>query len=268
MKNILVLVHDDQGQEARLQAALDLTRAVEGHLNCLDVSIIPMAVDDYVPVGGSALLLAEERENESKNRDKITARLEREDVPWTWSDVTGDVSEALREASALADVIVINRQFDDLPWPNMRAIAGELLAKGEAPLLAVPAEMRGVAFAGGRALVAWNGSHAAGEALQAAVPLLTLASEVTILEIDDGSIDKPATEAAQYLSRHGIEPVLRRVSSGGSSTAEALLAQVADMRPDYLVMGGYGRSRLVEALFGGVTRRMLTESPVPLFLAH
>ena len=27
MKNVLLLVHDDQGQEARLQAALDLTRA-------------------------------------------------------------------------------------------------------------------------------------------------------------------------------------------------------------------------------------------------
>ena len=29
MKNILLLIHDDPGQEARLQAALDITRAVE-----------------------------------------------------------------------------------------------------------------------------------------------------------------------------------------------------------------------------------------------
>src|SRR3989344_3652734 len=36
MKNILLLVHDDHGQEARLQAALDITRAVEGHLTCID----------------------------------------------------------------------------------------------------------------------------------------------------------------------------------------------------------------------------------------
>ena len=42
MKNILLLVHDDAGQEARFQAALDIGRAVEGHLSCLDVTVIPM----------------------------------------------------------------------------------------------------------------------------------------------------------------------------------------------------------------------------------
>ena len=41
MKNILLLVHDDPGQEARVQAALDLTRALDGHLTCLDVAAMP-----------------------------------------------------------------------------------------------------------------------------------------------------------------------------------------------------------------------------------
>jgi hypothetical protein len=35
MKNVLLLVHDDLGQEARLQAALDIVRAIGGHLHCL-----------------------------------------------------------------------------------------------------------------------------------------------------------------------------------------------------------------------------------------
>jgi hypothetical protein len=38
MKNILLLVHDDVGQEARLQVALDVTRALTGHLESLDVA--------------------------------------------------------------------------------------------------------------------------------------------------------------------------------------------------------------------------------------
>jgi hypothetical protein len=37
MKNILPLTHYDEGQEARLQAALDVAREVGGHLPCLDV---------------------------------------------------------------------------------------------------------------------------------------------------------------------------------------------------------------------------------------
>ena len=41
MKNILALMHDDSGQEARYQVALDVTRALEGHLTCLDLTYIP-----------------------------------------------------------------------------------------------------------------------------------------------------------------------------------------------------------------------------------
>jgi nucleotide-binding universal stress UspA family protein len=33
-------------------------------------------------------------------------------------------------------------------------------------------------------------------------------------------------------------------------------------------MGAYGHGRLTEALFGGVTRRMLAESSIPLVLGH
>ena len=36
----------------------------------------------------------------------------------------------------------------------------------------------------------------------------------------------------------------------------------------YIVMGGYGHSRAGEFLFGGVTRALLKECPVPLVLAH
>lgn len=42
MKTIFLLVHDDEGQEARLLAALDLTRDVSGHPACLDVTVPPV----------------------------------------------------------------------------------------------------------------------------------------------------------------------------------------------------------------------------------
>jgi nucleotide-binding universal stress UspA family protein len=33
-------------------------------------------------------------------------------------------------------------------------------------------------------------------------------------------------------------------------------------------MGAYGHSRMREAVFGGVTRDLLRDSPLPLLLAH
>ena len=68
MKNILLLVHEDNGQEARLQAALDVTRALKGHLNCLDVVIMPVVVGYDWGGYGTAMLLEQEQMTEDLNR--------------------------------------------------------------------------------------------------------------------------------------------------------------------------------------------------------
>jgi nucleotide-binding universal stress UspA family protein len=266
MKNILVLMHDDAGQEARFQAALDLTRAFEGHLTCLDVAITPVTVNDYATLGGSALLLADEQENESENRARMDARLKVEGVPYDWVETTGFASPSIRDAASLADLIVLNRDIEHA-YPDMEEIAGEVLIKGGHPILAVPADAKGFdAF--GPALIAWDGSAEAEKALRAAVPLLKLASSVTIIEIDDGSIQWPANAAAVYLSRHDIRCAIEHVRERIDIPSTILLDQIERRKAAYLVMGGFGHSRFVEATLGGVTRRMLHESPVPLFLTH
>lgn len=267
MKNVLVLMHDDSGQEARYQAALDLCRALEGHLTCLDVTILPVMAGDYAMMGGEAVLLAAEEEREQANRARMEPRLQEEGLPYSWTDVTGELGPALKDAAGLVDVIVVNRQLDDVHYPDMLGLAGEVLVKSGTPVLAVPQDAKGF-NAAGHAMVAWDGSRESDAALRAAVPLLKLAERVTILEIDDGSIRVPAIEAAEYLSRHDIRPVVCRRSARSGGAADVLLAEVESSGADYLVQGGFGHSRLVETLFGGVTRRMLTASPVPIFLAH
>jgi nucleotide-binding universal stress UspA family protein len=47
-----------------------------------------------------------------------------------------------------------------------------------------------------------------------------------------------------------------------------LLSHVADSGAELLVAGGYGHSRLGEALLGGVTRTLLESMTIPVFLAH
>ena len=263
MKNILLLIHDDDGQEARLQAALDVTRAVNGHLICLDVAAVLPVVGDSTGVSGGALLLELERENEAANRSRIEPRVAAEGVAWEWIDTADHVAPALEKAALLADLIVVNTALDTLPLPDLRAVAAALVTKARKPVLAVPQEAKGLAV--GAALVAWDGSREAADALAAAVPLLRLADRVAIVEVDDGSIRTPAEEAAAYLSRHGIEPRIDRLSGVAS---EVLLARAASGAFDYLVMGGFGHSRILEDLFGGVTQRLLQESPIPVLISH
>jgi nucleotide-binding universal stress UspA family protein len=266
MKNILVLMHDDSGQESRFQAALDLTRGLEGHLRCVDIAMVPEFIGVYAEMGGSAALMADEQARELANRQRMEARLRIEDIPYDWIDDTGFASSCLRDATALADLVVLNREFDDIAYPDMRKLVGDTIVKTGKPIVAVPSTARGFNLYG-HALVAWDGSRQAEAALQAAVPLLKHAGTVTILVVDDGSLRTPPVDAAEYLSRHGIRPILS-IEPARDIASAVILDEVRRQRGDYLVMGGFGHSRFIEAAFGGVTRKMLGECAVPLFLAH
>ena len=46
------------------------------------------------------------------------------------------------------------------------------------------------------------------------------------------------------------------------------MAEAAAEKADLLVMGGYGHSKLREAVFGGATRTLLAEAALPVLLSH
>jgi nucleotide-binding universal stress UspA family protein len=162
---------------------------------------------------------------------------------------------------------VVNRQLNDLPLPDMRAVAGEVVVKSNKPILAVPQDARGVNVCG-RVLICWNGSSCSAAALRAAVPLLKLAESVILLEIVEDATESSIEDAAEYLSRYDIHPRISRKHPRVRKPAEIILEEIGEERADYVVMGGFGHQRFVESLLGGVTRTMLAESPVPVFMAH
>src|SRR5690348_11695451 len=80
MKNILLLVHDDAGQEARLQVALDVTRALNGHLTCVDVAQVPIILASAYDSSGYAIAMDYECQAEGRNRKALEERLAGEGV--------------------------------------------------------------------------------------------------------------------------------------------------------------------------------------------
>ncbi|RVQ69581.1 universal stress protein [Croceicoccus ponticola] len=266
MKNVLLLVHDDDGQEARYQAALDVVRAVGGHLECLDVAIMPEYIGDYFSGAGGASLLADEREAETANRKRLEERLAREGVSWSWTDVLDDPARAIEQAADLADLIVLSSAALE-EREDLRNLAGKAACETGHLVLAVPPKARGLALAD-TALIAWNGSHEAETALRAAVPLLALATETILFDIDDKGTHS-ANSAASYLSRHGIHPVVEMVRGKRDDAIYSLILERARAaNAGYIVMGAFHHSRAAEYVFGGVTRSMLQESEFPLLIAH
>jgi nucleotide-binding universal stress UspA family protein len=267
MKNILLLVHQDAGQEARLQAALDVTRAIEGHLHCVDVMQMPVVLDDHQSAAAASILLADERAREAINRQEIERRLAGEGVSWSFSETIGDLAGAIADAADMADLIVVNGNLDAFSGPDMRGVTSTILMRTGKPVLAVPDKL-GRFDAAGRALVAWDGSASATAAMRASVPLLALASDVRLFSVCRIDDDPNLGDAGSYLSRHGIHPEIFQIHDERGAVPQRILDECASWGADWCVMGAYGHGRVREALFGGVTRQMLGESNLPLILSH
>ncbi len=269
MKTILLHIADDNGMNSRLQVALDIARAQEAHLTCLQPTsqFQPMI---FAPMGGQYVAdfsMSDLRELESAHRAKIEERLKSEDVQWNWQIGLGDAATLLTEQSGLADLLVVSQSVskgtqDGDPAP----IAGEVAVHAHAATLVVPLGSQG--FDCKKSFVAaWNGSKEASRAIRFALPMLKLASEVHIVMIDEGK-DLPSLDASTYLSRHGIASELHQISAKKRKASEVIEEFAVEKDAAAIVMGAYGHSRLRETLMGGVTREQLFQSKFPLLMGH
>lgn len=271
MTSILLHIHDDSGAESRLQAACDVARAAHAHIHCVQVTAMPslLATDVYSGASMAPAMMAELHDIDARLRGRMEDRLRREGVNWDWRQVDGDIVHGLLSASTLSDLIIVT-----LPAGPRREmndplhIAADLALGGRSPVLAVPQDARGMAVTG-RAMVAWDGSQEASAALRLAVPLLKLAEEVHVVTVEEaGKYPFPATDAPEYLCRHGVKSQFHTWPQDGRSIEATLKAAIGVLKPDWIAMGAFGHSRLRELVFGGVTRTMLREVHVPLLLAH
>ncbi len=272
MKSILLHIDSDKCMEARLQVAMDIARACDGHITCLQaVSYEVFAPGDFY---GSAMAAAmpQIRKAAQELREKIEKDLANEDVSWEWRFLYGLAETRLLEQSALHDIVIVGPH--DVGEEGARgpsAMAGNLALKAPVPVLVVPQDTKRLDF-DAPVLIAWNGSSESCVALRQAVPLLRRASNVfiaSVTEVDGRDrFDFPASEGAMYLGRHGIKAEVVDIPRGEAKISDTLFSAAQSRKCSILVMGAYGHSRIAEMLLGGVTRRALTDPDMPIFLAH
>jgi nucleotide-binding universal stress UspA family protein len=268
MKSILLHIYDDSGLESRLQAAFDLARAFEGHITCLHATPFEdyLAADPLVVAALPEEFSGKMRRLRLALQARVEERLRTEGVSWDWVHKDEVPAAALIQFSALSDVIVVSLSGPALYRDEPRAIGARVAVRARAPVLAVPEGLRRLET-DAPVLVAWNGSAEAAAAMRMALPLLRLASDVHLLEVEEDSARYPRDLGARYLSRHGIEPEILQLPARGG-VADTIRRTADALGAGLIVMGAYGHSRLRELLLGGVTRSLVADCPVPLLLAH
>lgn len=269
MKTVLLYANEDSGLESRLQAALDVARAFDAHLSCVQVT----PFDSFImgdPFGGVYALptvLEAVSKAEEGHRARLEGRLRSEGVSWDWFRYDGSPAQVVADRSRLSDLIVLSLPDASGDYDGPLSIVGDVALHARAPVLAVPQASRSLDCMG-PAAIAWNGSPEAAHALRLTLPMLARASQVHIVEVTEDKAGFPAIDASQYLARHGIQSELHEWPRSGRSVADALHDAARVLGATYLAMGAYGHSRLRESVLGGTTRDMLDRGALPLLLAH
>lgn len=270
IKSILFVVHEDEGLESRLQAALSVARACSAHLQLLQV--VPVEAYTVVDTYGGTFVsgeLVQALEDEAGNvRTRLEDQLHKEDVSWGYEVTTSPVLAELLRSAAFADLMVIGR----LPrWHEFTrtgpGLLGALICSSSTPLC-IPGDGKENMDPFGNAVIAWNGSIEAANAVRGSIGLLQLARDVRIVRFtEEKQVAFPDTRLLEYLSRHDIAAVLdERVAR--TNLVDDLIEYAGVFAADYMVMGAYSHSRAGEFFFGGVTRELLGRSPISLVMTQ
>ena len=120
-------------------------------------------------------------------------------------------------------------------------------------------------------MIGWDGSRTAARAIGDAMPLLKVAKMIDVFTVATGptkNTENPGVDIRQHLSRHGLNVEVKNIMAGDIDVTNAILNHAADTAADFMVMGGYGHSRLREYVFGGATRGILTAMTLPTLMSN
>ena len=170
-----------------------------------------------------------------------------------------------------ADLLIVgSNQASENVRPVWRMDNGDLVMAAGRPVLVVPGSA--APETPKKVVVAWKESREARRALFDAVPLLRLATDVSLVAMLEGDDSREAMtnqlgDVGRWLDRHGVRSSARceRAAAGAS---EGLLAIATETGADAIVAGAYGHSRVGEWAFGGVTRDLLARWPRSLLMSH
>jgi nucleotide-binding universal stress UspA family protein len=279
LKNIGVFVDATPEGEKRVDYAATLAHQCGAHLAGIHVVSAgrPEHRTDYFVVGEKAIRtwLASQKAADEAVTTTVRRRFEaisaKRDLSAEFRVIRrGGPNEDLILGSLHSDLVVIGqRELHELP--GYLSPEKLLLASG-APILVVPSGWKSEPI-GNKILVGWNASREARRAVADALPFLVAAASVTLLVVDsneraDRHGEEPGADIALYLARHGAHVEVEQVSSRGSPVADIILSHAADHGVDLIVIGAYSHARSVEMVFGGVTRTLMKQSPIPVLMSR
>lgn len=274
--DVLTLVLSPERDRPALQAAEEVART-QGHITALHFEVRPdpiYTVDGQVVASVWAEIVKQAQDAFQKDHDKL-AKIVGEStrsISTRKAAVTpGTIGTVAAVHARHADIAVLMRPEHDYADLRKAVLEGVLFGSGRPVLLVPPGWERQPV--GRKVCIGWNAKREAARAVSDAARLLTAAESVAVVTVDarpsfGGHGEAPGADIAEHLAREGLDVTVRNVDSMGRSDGKALLDEAAAVGADLIVVGGYGRMRLSEYIFGGVTDELTRNAAIPVLMSH
>jgi nucleotide-binding universal stress UspA family protein len=275
IKDIVVNLSAGKAGGPAADYAVSVASALDAHLAGVAFiydPIVPMSGAGYIPAevietqqadNEAAAKAAIDRFSELARRAAISAE------PLTISASLAGAGDQFSRIARRFDLAIVGQSepetstIDDI-------IAETTLFESGRPMIMVP-YIQKAQLKLDTVVVCWDGSRQAARAIGDAMPLLVKAERVEIVLVTNEKGKQDEIEGAdmgEHLARHDLKVEVNRIAAGGVDVADVLLSHIADSGADFMVLGGYGHSRLREFVLGGVTRSIFRSMTVPILLSH
>ena len=255
--------------------AVSVAAALEAHLTG-----IAFIYDPVVPISGAGYIPAEVIETQRDDNESAAEAAIK--IFSTATDQAGISAEPLITSASLAgagdkfarmarrfDLAIVGQAEPEISSME-QIIAETTLFESGRPMMMVP-YIQKAPFKTENVMICWDGSRTAARAVADAIPIIRNSGRVEIVMVanERGKQDEiEGADIGQHLARHGLKVDVHRISGGDIDVGDALLSHAADSGADFMVMGGYGHSRLREFVLGGVTRSIFESMTVPVLISH
>jgi nucleotide-binding universal stress UspA family protein len=275
VKDIIVNLSVTKNDSAVANYAASVAAALQAHLTGVAFvydPIVPISDGGYIP---AEVIETQRVENENAAEAAIkgfTAATNKSGISAEPLKLSASLAGAADQFARMArcfDLAIVGQGQSEMSTME-QIIAEAVLFDSGRPMILVP-YIQKAPFKTDNAMVCWDGSRAAARAAADAIPIVGKSGRVEIVIITNErgkQYDIEGADVGQHLARHGFKVEVQRLPGGDIDVADALLSHAADSSADFMVMGGYGHSRLREFVLGGVTRSIFQSMTVPVLLSH
>jgi nucleotide-binding universal stress UspA family protein len=275
IKDLVVNLTVGTDRDPAAQFAISIAARFEAHIAGIAFAYDPVITPTVMDGLSASWVDAQQAENRVAAQeavDRFEAAAKRDGLAAEHRIIEANLGRAATVFGRIArcfDLAVVGQTDPERVLPDDLLIEAALFDSGR-PVVVVP-YIQQAELKLDHILVCWDGSHNAARAVADSLPFLVRGKKAEIVMVASGDRkpdELPGVDLGGHLARHGLNIEVKRLLAAGVDISNVILSYAADSGADFIIMGGYGHSRLREFVLGGATRGMLQSMTVPVLMAH